>query len=102
MKSDIKFSDIKDIAIVAAIAYLVYLLVKAKDETKEKYQETVQSASDWLSAMFGPDLYDPIQFSPYTKPDGSRGSRVTRVVNLSTNQEFRIDYSGITPIMVPL
>lgn len=95
-----KLADIKDIAIVAAVAYLIYILVKAKDKTEEKYQETVQSASDWLSAMFGPNLYDPIQFSPYTKPDGSKGSRVTRVVNLSTNREYVIDYSGITPRMV--
>lgn len=95
-----KLTDIKDIAIVAAIAYLIYILVKASDKTKQQYTETVQSASDWLSAMFGPNLYDPIQFSPYTKPDGSKGSRVTRVVNLSTNKEYVIDYSGTTPRLV--
>lgn len=95
-----KLADIKDIAIVAAIAYIVYILVKAKEKTKEEYEETVQSASDWLSAMFGPNLLDPIQFSPYTKPDGTRGSRVTRVVNLSNGQQYTVDYSGTTPRLV--
>lgn len=96
-----KLADLKDIAIVAAIAYLIYVLVKAKGKTEEKYEETVQATSDWLSAMFGPNLYDPIQFSPYTKPDGTRGSRVTRVVNLSTSKHYVVDYSGITPRLVP-
>lgn len=95
-----KLADLKDVAVIAAVIYIVYLLSKAKGKTEETYNEAVQTASDWLSAMFGPNLLDPIQFSPYTKPDGSRGSRVTRVVRLSDGQQFIVDYSGSSPKLV--
>lgn len=116
---DLRLTDIKDLVLIGAVIYVLNWIWKNRekfDPTSDKnvaYQaasDTIrqlsngayQSVGDWLYSInpFEDDPFDPVVFSPYTKPDGTRGARVTRVVGLRSGRTFNIDYSGSSPRLI--
>lgn len=101
-----KISDIKDIAIVAVLAYGVYWLYKRREsfnpmsDQNLAYQSVnaaVQALTNeetlgaWIyNFLRGHQEYDSYAMRPYTKADGTRGVFVTQVIRRSDGKIFNV------------
>lgn len=112
-----KLSDLKDLVMMAGVGYAIYWIINNKDKFDPSSDKNIayQTASawvkevsggkyltvgDWLYGMFGSNELSPIVYSPFTKADGTRSMRVTRVARIRDGKEFTIDYSGSTPRLI--
>jgi hypothetical protein len=118
-----KLSDIKDIAMIAGIAYGIYWIYTFIQENKDKfnpasdqnlaYQGTNsltraitqqdETLGTWAyNFLQGHQEYDSYVMTPYTKADGTRGVRVTQVIRRSDGRVFRVVQGLLGPVLEPV
>ena len=92
-----KFSDVKDVAIVGALAAGVYLLTRATSKVADALTDAGSAIGSGLYDFFHPDQLGETTFYVVTFPDGQRHSVPASKVDSSgvfLNQNLAPTYAG--------